>query len=437
MRSILKKIYRRPLVKKAIIDFVSIFNPPPYRRDMMELEFEIWTGITAIHCENNRQLGENNTFPAFYHENISTEYHKSSFEGSRAGHMMNMTALHAVMNRWSDAIAVIGAIRHCYMQRYGIAHKQLMPAELYILAKTCSALPAFIVRRFEHPVRDGKIPASIAAEFKITAGMFMVLRKMMENGICWTRADRPISGEEFFDYADRHNVLISSSGHACAGSRRKIIELADYMIEGVDEISLREGMAELAGLVFDINAFLEYSIQALTLESLIILCRSMAAKAFIEIDLNFLQDGRYKRLAEDHAHILNRIREIYSIHINLDCQIQVLYDLLEKLNGGSMGREFEGRVNENGCEYMEEIVKQMTHLPEVYRISFAEATGKYLKILSFLCGQGEILQNRIFSTLGRTKTSRFSVRNAERCMGIVSRRSLEKIAGFDVVGRFV
>jgi hypothetical protein len=377
-------------------------------------------------------LGENNTSPAFYRENIPTKYHKSNFDGSRAGHMMNMSGLHEVMSRWEGALTLICAIRHCYTDRFQINSKELLPADLFILAKICISVPAFLARRLRNPVRDGGIPADVAAMYKVTAGIFMVFRKMMEDGIHWGEADRPISAEALYEYSDRNNVLISSAGHACAGSKRKIIELMDIMIKGeADKTNSSEGLSRLKNLVLDIDVFLEYSIQAITLETLVMLCRSIVAKTFLDIDLNFLQSGAYKELCEDHAGVINRIRRMFHTNIQLDCQIEVLYWLLGKLGAASLGDELKSLIDGNGCEYMAG-VKHMSHLPGGYRDEFAGAMRKYREILSFLCEKGGNSQNRIFSTLGRTKAARLSMEDAERSLNIVSWRQLEKIIGINV-----
>lgn len=433
IKSVIKTIYHVPAVKKAVIDVVSLFNPPPYRRDLMEFEFDVWSGATAIHCINKRQLGENNTFPGFYRENISTEYHKCGFEGSRAGLPMNMTALHEVMNQWKPALALVNAIRYCYMERFDRTDNELDPAGLFILAKICAALPAFLARRAQKPVFDGEIPVSVATAFKITAGVFMVLRKTMENGIRWNDIRHPASGAELYEYADSHNVFISSSGRVCSGSKRKIIELMDFMIKGEgDDKRIPESLLELEGLVTDIDVFLDYSTQALTLEVLVAFSRSMVAKAFTNIDLNFLQIGGHRSLDISYAKIINHVRRMLPEEINLESQNEVLCGLLERLNAGDCCEELKRRVTENGYKISGELVKQTPHLPVEFRDSFGRAVGEYLAILGFLRSKGEDLQNRILGVLGRKKTARLSMNVVERRLGIVDRREIQNITGFDM-----
>lgn len=430
----LKKFYHIPVVKKAIIDVVSIFKPPPYRRDLMEFEFDVWSGATTLHCINKRQLGENNTFPGFYRENTLTEYHKSSFDGSRTGLPMNMTALRGVMNQWEPSLALINAIRRFYMKRFNVADKTFGADDLFVLAKICAALPAFLVRRLDKPLSDGEISADIAAEFKITAGVFMVLRKIMENGIRWSDIE-PISGEVLYGYADKHGVLISASGHACSGSKRKIIELIDFMIKGSPGGErMPESLAGLEHLVIDVDAFMDYSIQALTLEVLIVLFRSIAAKAFTSIDLNFLQIGEYKALGRDYAAIVNHVRRMFSEDVNLDCQSEVLCRLLEKLVGMDFCRELKRQTAESSHKISGELVKKMSHLPAGFGVLFAKAVGEYLALLGFLRSRGEDFQNRAFAALAWRKAARLSLFDVERRLDIVKRREIEKITGFNMRG---
>lgn len=433
MRAILKKIYHTPVVKKTIIDVVSVFNPPPYRRELMEFEFDLWSGISAIQCVNKRQLGESNTFPGLYRENTPTEYFKGNFDGSRAGLYMNMTSLQSVMSQWRAALTLIGAIRRCYVERFNVGDKNLDPAELFVLSKMCTALPAFLARRFVNPMRDGEIPASVAAEFKITAGVFMTLRKMMENGIRWSEAGTHISAEALYEYADKHNVFISSGGYACSGSKRKIIELIDFMIKGdVDGGRLPGKLLRLTELVADTDVFLNYSVRALTLEILIGLCRAIAAQAFVQIDLNILQDDEQEKFSGDYARILNNVRRIFPAGVNLDCQIEVSYALLDKLGAGNLGSELKGRIAESKHGLSAELAKQTPELPKKFRYSLAGTVGEYMGILGFLGYRGKDLQDKIFAVLGRKQTARLSMHDVERRLGIVTRRRLEKISGFDM-----
>ena len=82
----------------------SLFNPPPYRRPNMEFDFGLWYGICTFRSENGRQIGENNTDPEIYREEVKTDHQISTFEGTRKGLPINVTALREVMALWDDAM---------------------------------------------------------------------------------------------------------------------------------------------------------------------------------------------------------------------------------------------------------------------------------------------------------------------------------------------
>mgnify|MGYP006175796221 CR=1 FL=1 len=146
--------------------------------------------------------------------------------------------------------------------------------DVYTLAKLCVCLPAWQARQRHAPLKDRRLDPVVATAFQLTAGMFMVIRKMLARGEPWLDESSRMSPAELYDYADRHGVFISPNGHACGGSRRKIIELMDFLISGSGRRAGRDEGLDAATV--DIDRFYRYAMHALTLEALLKLARRAA-----------------------------------------------------------------------------------------------------------------------------------------------------------------
>ncbi len=228
-KQLVKRVYYQPPIQRAVIKLVSPIKPPPYATATMEFDYGLWLGISSLHCVDGRQLGEDNTWPYFFRERIPTEYHTSNMPGSRAGHAINMTTLHIVMKRWDSVLPLVAALRKAFDECMATDGQALTLGDLYLLSKTGVALPALMVRRHESRIRDGALPADVATQFKIIAGVFMVVQHMLWSGR--HEANDRLDAEIFYDYADKHGIFISPSGYACGGSRRKIMELYDIVYQ--------------------------------------------------------------------------------------------------------------------------------------------------------------------------------------------------------------
>lgn len=291
-----KSIYYRPSVQGTVIRVVSQIAPPPYLTDTMEFDYGLWLGISALHCEDSRQLGEDNTWPRLFRERIPTEYHTSNMPGSRAGSTINMTTLHIVMKRWGDVIPLIESLRANYDSRFAHDAGPLQLSDLYMLSKSGVALPALMARRgTSDRVIDGSLPATVATQFKVIAGVFMVVQDMLWSGRY--SADSRVDPETFFDDADDNGIFISPSGNACGGSRRKIIELYETVYRPGDQIA---ASLDLIAAYADATQLFDYAANSVWLEQLIVGAQRELQRKYYLAAERLTSDQRSQDLA---AHI--------------------------------------------------------------------------------------------------------------------------------------
>lgn len=230
----------RDRVRNACIRLSGWVLPPPYYDPKMEFRYGVWGGVSSMHCRYGRQLGENNVVPHRLKETMPTELQVFRNGGSRDGRYFNKSALRHAMRNWDPAMALIGDMRREYLRRRGSVGEPLGLFDVYTLAKLCVCLPAWQTRQRHAPLKDRRLDPVIATVFQLTAGMFMVIRKMLARGEPGLDASSRMTPEELYDYADHHGVFLSPNGHACGGSRRKIIELMDFLITGIGRHAGRE-----------------------------------------------------------------------------------------------------------------------------------------------------------------------------------------------------
>ena len=274
-RSALKRLYYHTPLQRTVVRLAAPLRPPPWATPTMEFDYGVWLGPSSLHCVDGRQLGEENTWPRFFREFVPTEYRDSNMPGSRSGCSINMTALHMVMRAWNDALPLMGALRASFAEVYGFGARPLGMEAFFVLSKAGCALPAFLVRRHDAPLADGDIPALVATQFKLIAGFFMVAQDML-----WgkTPADPDPDANAFFDYADAHGIFISPGGRACGGSRRKIIELYEYLHSAAHE----QPLAPLANLA-DPMALQAYTAHSVALELVLTVISRRLTARYLEV----------------------------------------------------------------------------------------------------------------------------------------------------------
>jgi len=288
LKNLLKKIYYQPGIQTIAIKTIAHFIPPPYLSNTMEIEYGLWEGISSIHCSDGRQLGENNVKPLYLKDQtIKTSLHISKHEGSRSGLVVNMTALQILMREWDESLKIIGSVKYIYMTKYKKGNSPFNLYDMYIIAKLCISLPIFSVRKSAPIFKDGQLPSNVSAQFQLISGVFMIVRRMIENGDMDIINSNIPTAEELFDYADNNSVLVSeANGQVCGGSKKKIIELLDFILT-VNINSEKDSIECIKSIVEDVDTFFNYSFSAIELEILMAETRIVSNKIlFISNDKN-------------------------------------------------------------------------------------------------------------------------------------------------------
>lgn len=239
----------------------KIVTAPPYLDAKMELRHTLWEGISSIHCHDGRQLGENNVAPEIYRENIPTRTQVCPHSNPDSSLLMNVSALESMMKNWAGATNFVLYLRNEFTKKYSIKNNNFSVYDTYLFAKFCVCLPIFQVRHKPAIIQDGEVDVLVATQFQLISGMFMVVRKMIENGESWLNELTHKDAETFFDYADENQVFVTDRGFICAGSKRKIVEFMHLVIQPenleIDEKWLPEIKKQLPASLDDYFAYYE------------------------------------------------------------------------------------------------------------------------------------------------------------------------------------
>jgi len=213
--------------------------------------------------------------------------HISKHEGSRSGLVVNMTALQILMREWDESLKIIGSVKYIYITKYKKGNTPFNLYDMYIIAKLCISLPIFSVRKSAPIFKDGQLPSNVSAQFQLISGVFMIVRRMIENGDMDIINSNIPTAEELFDYADNNSVLVSeANGQVCGGSKKKIIELLDFILT-VNINSEKDSIECIKSIVEDVDTFFNYSFSAIELEILMAETRIVSNKIlFISNDKN-------------------------------------------------------------------------------------------------------------------------------------------------------
>ena len=344
-----------------------------------------------------------------------------------------MSALHNVMKVWTEAMEVIVAIRHEYSKRYLNGKQTLSVVELYLLAKVCVSMPAYLARKKVSPVSDGQLNNIIAAEFQLISGVFMIGRFMMEQGEEWLSCDSMMSAQEMFDYADANHIFTSPDGHVCGGSQRKIMELLSCIIDSTDcGYSVDSSADFLTDIVGDIDGYFEYAIVAIEME-----LKLTSIQLGLMSDLhNITQEGqnfggefvqKYNKAFLD----VNPGCEIGARELSvLPQRIRIYKDILATHFSPSNIALTE---NGMGAASPKPVFSQdFEESDENSRIAIKNAATKICDALAQLMILGGVAQNQLNAILGWNADVPILLKNAKRKMDFVLYENLEKEFGVKI-----
>lgn len=194
----------------------------------MEFRYGLWTGISALYGEDERQLGENNTRPLVFNRHVPAEVYPCKYKGSRNGSLINISALRVAMSHFYEATAITVAVRDYHMAQINKPVSEIPGIwDQYLISRASLAL---IAHRYRMDKRspDERLPNNIASQYKLVTGIFVICREMTNAAYPASGRNDPIGAEDLYAYADDQRLFQSDSGMACAGSASKITEFLEF-----------------------------------------------------------------------------------------------------------------------------------------------------------------------------------------------------------------
>lgn len=288
MNSPVKRLIQRAKHQKTLrrwgLRAYAMKNPPPYRRPNMEFDIDIWNGISSLHGRDGRQIGENNTGPHLYKEDIPTEHKIFKFGGSREGLPVNMTALRHVLPVWDDALQLATLLRNRYIEQRGLTDTRFTLRNAYLYSKLGTALAAYLARRHHSPVKDGDLPPLECAFFTLGVGPFMVLRALIQKGDLSGMTLPPQTSEAYYEVADSSGSLVTPAGKGCAGSPKLIREFLDVVMNGTYAKPLTSPEAlRVMNSIEPWDSFYGYGLAASRLELLVKSAQTVCARTLLAL----------------------------------------------------------------------------------------------------------------------------------------------------------
>jgi len=299
----LKNLSHPPLSKKLVYKLAALILPKPFEQNDMEFIFGAWQGCSTATCEEGRPLGEDNALPAYHNPFTDTYYRIASFKDERHGKYYNVTALHHMLKDWQGIMSLYGHLRQKYIHLYTPGRDALSLMDLFVFSKLTVAIPAYLIRSANHEFHNGNIPGLLASQTKLVAGLFMVVRKMIEMGEPFLDDTGAADADQLYDYTTRHQLLISphDKNFVCAGSEKMIRELMKITISGYDNDKIRqEFVDEYLSIIGDLEECFTYGMYDLQLELMVKWTQVFLIKAIISKSTAFNSPYFKHRGLTDH-----------------------------------------------------------------------------------------------------------------------------------------
>ena len=342
VKTLLRRAYlSRPLNRWAVRAHAWL-RPPPFRRDNIEFERDVWNGICTFYAANGRQVGENNTNPELYRELIPTLHKVCHFEGSRFGRQVNITALRHMITVWDDVLQFTTMLRNRHLEHRRLEGRRFNLRQGYVFSKLGAGYLSYLARRSDQPLQRGTLPAMETAAFTVGVGPFMVVRALMERGDLAALQTEPLSAAALYELADSSGSLLAGADRACAGSRQMIQQYLDVAMNGSYDGPLESQAAQRAmARIDDWPRFFRYIDASSRVELLIKLNRALCARdllALLEAP-QALRDSERAAVREHFCNCYYRAAGTVDDRTALDHFIVIVLALLEELHGGAVQRE--------------------------------------------------------------------------------------------------
>jgi len=218
-------------MQRLVARAVTALFSAPHRHPFMEWQYGPWIGVFAARDEWGRQLGEANVYPQWLITPLRDDWRPFQGPGCRRGHPFNVSALRQVTQVWEEILLDVATLKDVYCRRH---HREGTPRtarDLYVLAAVTIAIPGFLLRRGNTPVRDGAVPVRAAAAFKVLGGVLLTTASMVNQGhLLLTRQE--LSPDDLLQYVEDEHLLLSPEvSRACAAPAQMIRQLFTLLIE--------------------------------------------------------------------------------------------------------------------------------------------------------------------------------------------------------------
>ena len=222
-------------MRTAIKSLIAHLATKPWNSPFMETQYGLWRGVSALTSDSGRQLGEENTRPFLLNRHVPADTIICKYDGSRAGHSINMSALRIAMANFDEALQITGAVGQYHMAHAHSANPEKKPGiwDLYLISKASIGLIAYQQRQKNAARQQSPSPVSdaLASQYQFISGIFMICRSMIREGHQAISGNGEISASELYSYADENSIFMSPNEMACAGSPRKIMEFLEFCVD--------------------------------------------------------------------------------------------------------------------------------------------------------------------------------------------------------------
>lgn len=229
------------------------------REARMEAHHGTWVGVLQCFDVDGRLLGEEHGKAPGQTELANTDWHEWGLGGSRQGRLYNATAMKAIARHWDDILADVQLLRDAYRRRFG-GDDSL--ADLYYLSRIATSIPAFLMRRAAHPLRDGQLPVRQSALFKVMAGVHATIEHMIGHGPPAGLFEDP-EPQRLVGYIEEHTLFVAASGRVCSGPEKMVRAL---FANAIGRAAPRRPAAEPPAFASDLEAILDYGVGCAKIE---------------------------------------------------------------------------------------------------------------------------------------------------------------------------
>ncbi len=285
MKALAHRAADSPVLGSAVLQAYSALRPPPHRRPGMEFECNGWSGASTVLSTDGRPIGENNAAPARYRAAVPTTHSTCPFADSRRGLQMNVSAARSTLSVWTEVKAFTTLLRDDFTRRRGLdPAARLTLGQAYALSRCAAAVPAYLVRRRDQPLKRMPLLETSLFTMGVTAYLLMLVR--LERGDATVADDEAcMDGRRLYELADATRALISpATGKACAGSPRLITEYFNVVLDGLAApVPASSEAWQALERLGDLHRFDAYAAAGARLEMLVKLAQALQAHALLTL----------------------------------------------------------------------------------------------------------------------------------------------------------